>query len=50
MKKIDNALDGVPGHLRARRVIKIDAALAVVCGQQRGKLLSNSVDWKCHVV
>ena len=30
VKKIDDALDCMPGHLRARRVIKIDAALAII--------------------
>ena len=48
VKKIDDAIYGVSGHLRTGRVIKIDTALAVVCCGQRGKLLSNGIDWKYH--
>ena len=34
VKKIDDAINGLPGHLRARRVIKIDASLAIICCSQ----------------
>ena len=50
VKKVDDAINALFGDLGARRVIKIDAALALVCCRQRGKLLSNGVDWKCHGV
>ena len=50
VKKVDDAINGLSRDLGARRVIKIDAALPVVCCRQRGKLLSNGVDWKCHGV
>ena len=47
-KEINNAVDRLLGHLRARRVVEINAALTLVSSGQRRKLRADGLDWKVH--